>query len=106
MSGPESFGAGGTSASEIPPRVVNPATTIAGDAIVVAHPASRNSSAPEVTLDQETQQIVPQEESGSVSTAEETEVVLGPTGRPMPDLPEPAPLTTQGHARVTSMCNQ
>ncbi len=105
MSGPEAFGAG-TSASEIPPLVVNPATTIAGDATVVAHPASRNSAAPEVTLDQETQQTVRQEENDTVSTAEETEVVLGPTGRPMPDLPEPAPLTTHGHARVISMCNQ
>jgi chromosome partitioning protein len=33
-------------------------------------------------------------------------VVLGPTGRPMPFLPEPRPLTTHGHARVISMCNQ
>ena len=31
---------------------------------------------------------------------------LGPTGRPMPDLPEPKPLTEHGHARVISMCNQ
>src|SRR6478609_9746843 len=31
---------------------------------------------------------------------------LGPTGRPMPVLPEPTPLTTHGHARVVSMCNQ
>jgi chromosome partitioning protein len=106
MSGPEPFGAGGTSASEIPPLVVNPATTIIGDAIVVEHPTSRNSSSPEVTLEPETQQIVRQEETDTVSTAEETEVVLGPTGRPMPDLPEPTPLTTHGGARVISMCNQ
>ena len=32
--------------------------------------------------------------------------VLGPTGRPMPDLPEPQPLTEHGNARVVSMCNQ
>lgn len=31
---------------------------------------------------------------------------LGPTGRPMPVLPEPTPLTTHGQARVVSMCNQ
>ncbi|KRF15556.1 hypothetical protein ASG90_11255 [Nocardioides sp. Soil797] len=31
---------------------------------------------------------------------------LGPTGRPMPDLPEPRPVTTHGNARVISMCNQ
>ena len=34
------------------------------------------------------------------------ETKLGPTGRPMPDLPEPRPLSEHGHARVISMCNQ
>ncbi len=34
------------------------------------------------------------------------EVALGPTGRPMPDIPEPRPLSTHGNARVISMCNQ
>jgi chromosome partitioning protein len=31
---------------------------------------------------------------------------LGPTGRPMPVLPDPRPVTTHGPARVISMCNQ
>ncbi|WP_460808891.1 ParA family protein [Nocardioides salsibiostraticola] len=31
---------------------------------------------------------------------------IGPTGRPMPDLPEPRVLTEHGNARVISMCNQ
>lgn len=31
---------------------------------------------------------------------------VGPTGRPMPVLPEPAKLTSHGPARVISMCNQ
>ncbi len=31
---------------------------------------------------------------------------LGPTGRPMPVIPEPTPLTEHGGARVVSMCNQ
>ncbi|MFD1948628.1 ParA family protein [Nocardioides aestuarii] len=31
---------------------------------------------------------------------------MGPTGRPMPDLPEPRVLTEHGPARVISMCNQ
>ena len=31
---------------------------------------------------------------------------LGPTGRPMPHLPEPRPVTTHGNARVIAMCNQ
>jgi chromosome partitioning protein len=34
------------------------------------------------------------------------EPVLGPTGRPMPDLPEPKPLMSHGNARVIAMCNQ
>jgi chromosome partitioning protein len=103
MSGPESFGAGGSGASEIPPLVVNPIASVVSDATVITHPASRNSSAAEVTLG-ETQ--VEREEDVTVSIAEESGVALGPTGRPMPDLPEPTPLTTHGHARVISMCNQ
>jgi chromosome partitioning protein len=31
---------------------------------------------------------------------------LGPTGRPMPFLPEPRPISIHGNARVISMCNQ
>ncbi|WP_439117270.1 ParA family protein [Nocardioides oceani] len=31
---------------------------------------------------------------------------LGPTGRPMPVIPEPRPVTVHGNARVISMCNQ
>jgi chromosome partitioning protein len=31
---------------------------------------------------------------------------LGPTGRPMPELPVPQPVTEHGPARVISMCNQ
>jgi chromosome partitioning protein len=34
------------------------------------------------------------------------EVQLGPTGRPMPDLPELRPLQRHGNARVVAMCNQ
>jgi chromosome partitioning protein len=47
---------------------------------------------------------------GSIEASTETEapaeVVLGPTGRPMPDLPDPRPVTLPRHARVISMCNQ
>ena len=31
---------------------------------------------------------------------------LGPTGRPMPDFPEPQPLAAHGPARIIAMCNQ
>jgi len=42
----------------------------------------------------------------AIATEAPAETVLGPTGRPMPDIPEPRPLTTHGNARVISMCNQ
>ncbi|GCD88922.1 chromosome partitioning protein [Nocardioides sp. LS1] len=38
------------------------------------------------------------------TTTKEQEI--GPTGRPMPDFPEPPPVGTRGRARVVSMCNQ
>jgi chromosome partitioning protein len=41
-----------------------------------------------------------------VDTREAAAVVLGPTGRPLPHIPEPRPLTSHGGARVISMCNQ
>jgi chromosome partitioning protein len=31
---------------------------------------------------------------------------IGPTGRPWPDLPEPAPLTVHGPALIVALCNQ
>jgi chromosome partitioning protein len=34
------------------------------------------------------------------------EPLLGPTGRPMPDLPEPRPIGIHGNARVIALCNQ
>jgi chromosome partitioning protein len=34
------------------------------------------------------------------------EVVIGPTGRPMPHIPEPRPIGIHGNARVIAMCNQ
>jgi chromosome partitioning protein len=38
--------------------------------------------------------------------AEDPELLLGPTGRPVPDLPEPRPVSSHGNARVISLCNQ
>ncbi len=34
------------------------------------------------------------------------DVTMGATGRPLPEFPDPKPLTSHGHARVISMCNQ
>jgi chromosome partitioning protein len=52
----------------------------------------------------------PTSEGGAVPEADavlpEGEPKLGPTGRPMPHLPEPEPVTEHGQARVVAMCNQ
>ena len=45
-------------------------------------------------------------QNGSATAVATAEREIGPTGRPMPDLPEPRPLATHGNARVMSMCNQ
>ena len=44
--------------------------------------------------------------TGETGTVTSEPPVLGPTGRPLPDLPEPAPVTSHGPARVISLCNQ
>ncbi len=46
------------------------------------------------------------QESGQESVQTMIGTVTGPTGRPMPQLPEPRPLTQHGPARVVSMTNQ
>ncbi len=48
----------------------------------------------------------PRSSTEQPTTRRPDEVVLGPTGRPMPHIPEPRPLSTHGNARVISMCNQ
>ena len=50
--------------------------------------------------------MLPFERPATSSPAGAAEPELGPTGRPMPVLPEPKPLTQHGGARVVSMCNQ
>ena len=99
----------GTSASEIPPTVdptlVRPAP-FPGEPIRVSDPIPfRLPADPNAG---------PDAGSGSVGVADPTLDVpttsngkkLGPTGRPMPDLPDPRPVSTHGNARVISMCNQ
>jgi chromosome partitioning protein len=44
--------------------------------------------------------------AATAAPAPEPEPALGPTGRPMPRLPEPRPISIHGNARVISMCNQ
>ncbi|NYJ01493.1 chromosome partitioning protein [Nocardioides thalensis] len=43
---------------------------------------------------------------GTRAAVQTKETEIGPTGRPMPFLPDPKPVATHGNARVISMCNQ
>ena len=78
----------GTAAGEMPPLVHSPAT--------IRTPVPENPS-PEPG--DHVPDALPFERPA-------TAVKLGPTGRPMPHLPEPGPAAVPTHARVISMCNQ
>ncbi len=86
----------GTSAYEIPPlfpaaRPGTPSPEATGDPARVSEPIPfRRPEPPALELE-------PQPEPA---------VEVGPTGRPMPNLPEPRPVSTHGNARIVSMCNQ
>ena len=93
----------GTGASEMPPLVRTPAarsaeTDPAGGAEDVRDPIPFRR--PEQRPDPEELHVA------DPPAPEEPALVLGPTGRPMPDLPEPRPIGIHGNARVISMCNQ
>lgn len=108
-------GHAGSSAPDMPPRppmISPPAPDPApeGDAVPLfqrrqQQPAPDPSPSPAEELalldDPRPDVIAPAAEPASEPASE-----LGPTGRPMPVIPEPAPLATHGNARVISMCNQ
>lgn len=81
MSSGDVYGTSGATAGSMPPRPYVPSTAPTVDEPLEATVLS-----------------LPEENAA--------EVVIGPTGRPMPDLPEPKPRTQHGNARVISMCNQ
>src|SRR5689334_16106425 len=100
MSGADGFGGQSTSASEVPPLIHNPAAEQQTDATVLPY---RESVAAESTLDGS---VVADLQENVVTTIEESEAVIGPTGRPLPVFPEPVRPTAHGNARVISMVNQ
>jgi len=84
---------GGSSAPDMPPRAPIPAP--GGDVPLGTEDA--------MTLQFPVPEREPEPSRASVQTVTGD---LGPTGRPMPVLPDPRPVTEHGHARVISMCNQ
>src|SRR5690349_1830194 len=94
------FGRGSAAAPEMPPRVVappppEPEPTEPSDAMTSP-----------ITEPIPFEPFEPRSPEPEAQTPAETPGELGPTGRPMPVIPEPKPLATHGHARVISMCNQ
>ena len=124
----------GSSAPEMPPSSPRMPPTPSGDSVSdpvpfrrpmppVEHDEPEEVLAPDRSeLDPATESLVEQFErarqeetartmidraapAGAVGPVEDAPVI-GPTGRPMPVLPEPEPLTQHGPARVVSMTNQ
>jgi chromosome partitioning protein len=105
----------GSSAPEMPPLVQPPVPEpvhTQGDAVHLPF-QRRMDEAAELSptpaeelalLDASVEPVVEPVAEGAPEAAPEQP--LGPTGRPMPFIPEPRPLTTHGNARVISMCNQ
>ncbi len=94
-------GSTGSSASEIPPLARPPAPpTSPGEQNRVTEPLPFERPAADPHDDLEAL------ETPAEPTAPVAEPKLGPTGRPMIDLPEPRPVSEHGKARVISMCNQ
>ena len=80
---------GASGAPQMPPRVVVPAPSSEASML----PFERTSASEPVA-------------EAVAETAEAPSVEIGPTGRPMPYLPDPPPVAEHGTARVVSMCNQ
>ncbi len=84
----------GSSASEMPP--------------MVRPPQPNPPAQPDTSLGDEhtVTEPIPFERPQSELALEVLDRPLGATGRPIPEFPEPTPLTRHGGARVISMCNQ
>jgi chromosome partitioning protein len=114
------FGPGlpGSSASEIPPmlspnlvRPVPSPQTSSGEPARVSDPIPfRRPETETETPASETASASQPPRAATVTAEPMLEVTeedrIGPTGRPLPHLPEPKPLGSHGNARVIAMCNQ
>ena len=111
MPGIFSRGHSGANAPVIPPKVPTPGPEApveeAADSLPEPVPFVRPNDEERVAADvDEVGGRVAVDEMVPEMVDEVTDVVLGPTGRPVPVFPDPKPLTTHGQARVMSMCNQ
>jgi chromosome partitioning protein len=101
------FGRGhtGTTAPAMPPRAPVPAPPVSEDVetpMSAALPFARTS----VPAESMSVEAVPLEHVAEEVADGAEPAPLGPTGRPLPQFPDPGPVTGPTHARVISMCNQ
>ena len=108
------FGHGqGSSASQIPPLMHGPVRHVDDEATVKAPlpflrqaPVTATGTATEPAEPPATRPDPEELHAADPPPPEQPELRLGPTGRPMPDLPEPRPIGIHGNARVIALCNQ
>ena len=86
-------------ASEVPPMVRVPVPP-AGGTPTTPTPGAEQRVTDALPFER------PVERAPERATPEPGTPEIGPTGRPMPVIPEPKPVTVHGGARVISMCNQ
>jgi chromosome partitioning protein len=98
MSG--TFGQHGSSAPAMPPTVPTPAPTVPAEEPTVIQPLPFVRPSEE-----EVEMVADAGLAAGVGTADPV-APLGPTGRPLPEFPDPYPVSTPTHARIISMCNQ
>jgi chromosome partitioning protein len=105
---PPSHGGGGSTAPDMPPRAPVPSPPdrdehVVSDPLPFERP---RAGMPEMAASNEAPSAPTIEREPALDDVDAPAVVLGPTGRPMPHLPEPRPVTGEHRARVISMCNQ
>jgi chromosome partitioning protein len=87
----------------MPPKVPTPAPAVPAEEPTMIQPL------PFVRPSEEEVETVDAAVAGAAvepTVAPAVAAPLGPTGRPVPDLPDPRPVSLPTHARVISMCNQ
>jgi chromosome partitioning protein len=94
----------GSSAPTMPPLVRVPVPTPAPAPVATPAPAPV-ASAPAAAAPAPAAPA-PAVPASAPASAPASQVELGPTGRPWPDLPEPRPIGIHGNARIIAMCNQ
>jgi chromosome partitioning protein len=94
----------GANAPAMPPKIPAPVAEVSVPSEAVPSEAMPSEEAEHPMTD--LLPFVRPSDEEPVESEDLPEVVLGPTGRPMPVFPDPAPLTSHDRARVVSMCNQ